>query len=590
MRPPVNAWPATENAQKVLFFAQLLIEMLSNKSHQSYRARSLDTMARLKEAELTIDDIRENGRPSGILTPIYEEIKESLNNDPIIKVLAKDKTHIVAEKINNIKIENLLNHKMSLISIKKNISDEYKKKLEEKIINGLNKKILLRELTSIYCTHLINIGYSTQHITDKVEESFFNAPIKRVGTDKLKTFLREFDEIQKSFYIYAAIPNNAGKYFSDILKPEKVLPSALPTEVKVFYKDKGWARKTHKFFKFKIDGLDEYRVAKRLDEDLASVSNLVSLFPKKTNMEYEKDFFVVRLRTNKYKRINFEEFLPSEEILTTKEIAGIRRYSKRIHSTFDPASLERFASSINMHALAKQSHQNENTLISLWSAIEILLSEPPNGMPRILHYTKLLTPCICLRYIKLQIIDTYEKLYKHYGRKFYSIVLEEEHKVDMHLKFSLIILLPENVHLVHKLMKLLENNPLAMHRLWTLNQNYSPKRLHSNLKAHEKRVEWQIQRIYRARNGLVHAGKVPTYLESIILNAEEYYQHLVTTLVSRAKKEHSCSNIDQLVCDIDIEYLTYREELNNYVELKAFTYENVCRIFDYQAHKPVQSK
>ena len=71
---------------------------------------------------------------------------------------------------------------------------------------------------------------------------------------------------------------------------------------------------------------------------------------------------------------------------------------------------------------------------------------------------------------------------------------------------------------------------------------------------HGQRVEWQIYRIYRARNHIVHAGDVPSFLDSLVLNAAEYYTAALTTIINRAHRQEDRSDVDQVVAEIGIEY------------------------------------
>lgn len=88
---------------------------------------------------------------------------------------------------------------------------------------------------------------------------------------------------------------------------------------------------------------------------------------------------------------------------------------------------------------------------------------------------------------------------------------------------------------------------------------------------HRKRLGWQIHRIYRARNQLVHSGKVPTYLDSLIMNIFEYYRSSISTIVQVAKTERRRSDIDQIVAEIGINYEVMRQNFPAHSREKAIT-------------------
>jgi hypothetical protein len=194
------------------------------------------------------------------------------------------------------------------------------------------------------------------------------------------------------------------------------------------------------------------------------------------------------------------------------------------------------------------------------------LTEPPRGIVRIVHYTKLLLPCICLRYIRRQVVSVFNEMLIVYRRRSALIVKGEPNVSgsDQHTKFAAILFLPSNAPLRNELIGLCSENPLALHRLWKLQKDFSsPQSLKVALEEHERRVGWQLHRIYRARNSLVHSGTKPTYLDSLVLNLDEYYRACLGTLVNRASREEHESDVDQLIAEIGIEYKIYMTSMEN---------------------------
>jgi hypothetical protein len=153
-----------------------------------------------------------------------------------------------------------------------------------------------------------------------------------------------------------------------------------------------------------------------------------------------------------------------------------------------------------------------------------------------------------------------------YRRRF-ALIVKGEPTVsgnDQHTKFAAILLLPSNASLQNELIGLCSENPLALHRLWKLQKDFSsPQSLKVALEEHERRVGWQLHRIYRARNSLVHSGTKASYLDSLVLNLDEYYRACLGTLVNRASREEHESDVDQLIAEIGIEYKIYMTSMEN---------------------------
>jgi len=97
------------------------------------------------------------------------------------------------------------------------------------------------------------------------------------------------------------------------------------------------------------------------------------------------------------------------------------------------------------------------------------------------------------------------------------------------------------------------------------------------LAGHEERVTWQLHRIYRARNNLVHAGRRPSFLDSLVLNLEEYYLACFGTLINRASRQEEEADIDQLIAEIGIKYSIYSRYLGGLRKEQALSKEAFLR-------------
>jgi hypothetical protein len=193
-----------------------------------------------------------------------------------------------------------------------------------------------------------------------------------------------------------------------------------------------------------------------------------------------------------------------------------------------------------------------------------------------------LIPCICLRHIRRQLIAVCEELLVIYRRGFSALIKKETGGYDQHTAFAALLLLSENSHLRDELLELCKDNPLALHRLWKLNRDLSsPKELSKTIAEHESRVSWQVDRIYRCRNNLVHAGRVPSFLESVISNLVEYYQAAITTVVRRAPRDGSgAGDIDQIVAEIGIQYTIYKRYFGAARNADSLSRGDVLRLVD----------
>ena len=114
---------------------------------------------------------------------------------------------------------------------------------------------------------------------------------------------------------------------------------------------------------------------------------------------------------------------------------------------------------------------------------------------------------------------------------------------------------------------------LLRFRLFSLAETLKePKMVTNMLENHSKKVSWQLRRLYRTRNLLVHAGRTPSYLSTLIENGHDYLD-----LVLNEVLEHSCSEyrVETIEQAFELERLLmeqFSEALDN---SSTFTFENV---------------
>jgi hypothetical protein len=214
-----------------------------------------------------------------------------------------------------------------------------------------------------------------------------------------------------------------------------------------------------------VQELDEFGAVANIEQLLTSVRALTYLAPQGLPCEWEPMMYVMRHRETSGLAIKREglsfEALSRESGNIGRVLKGMGSYSQKIFSAFDEPSVERILSSTNTAALARTSSNLENQLISLWSAVEVLLTEPPRHTPRILHYAKLFVPCVCQRHVRRQMAAVYEQLLIGFGRDFRRL-LREAKEPDNRLNFGAVLFLPEHELLRKRLLSLCESSPLAL--------------------------------------------------------------------------------------------------------------------------------
>ena len=576
MRLPKDKWPDTDGSRGILLFAQLMNEMLTPTTFESFRVYSLDTTARIEEALELIHDVRHERVPRPVLDPIIEEMKWSFNKDPAARSLAGDEIDsLMALLGTSFSLDDLTSH---LLLIQKLVAKNYKKTIESlliEIFDQPNRRMEYRKLIGFYCSHIVNLGYQRNYIRLIVDNSFYTNPVARTGRKTLEKFLNYFDGKQRRYIVHAGVTQDLGNYLHGLGYNASKRITGTASENSLLQNPNAAVLPT--VLELQALTLDPEAAMDSAYQFLSAQRAISFLDPYGMHCEWGNTMHVTLHRAKCGIAVTKSDFLENQQrprLRIGKKIVRIARtrtisnYAADIAGNFDQTSTERLLSSIRTAALARTSYNSENRLISLWSAIEVLLSEPKD-QARIVHYAKLIVPCIVIRHTRRQVIALYNDLLPRYRNRILKLLQSMETDANGNDAFAELVFLNENHDYQTQLCKVLDDNPLALHRVFKLQRDYKTiKAVNSTMEDHADRVRWQIHRVYRARNQLVHAGRMPSYMESIILNLAEYYRSAVATIVGRAKREEEKSDIDQIVSEIGIKYEILR---NHFRKAKADT-------------------
>ena len=183
---------------------------------------------------------------------------------------------------------------------------------------------------------------------------------------------------------------------------------------------------------------------------------------------------------------------------------------------------------------------------------------------KILHFVKELVPAICITYHRRVFAAVYSSLSLSYKGPFRKLVLDTVGvgQGGSYARFAKLILLLEYANERSTLLNMLSDNPLALNRLFRLEKYYgTPKSFDKSMNEHAKRVSWQLKRIYRVRNSLVHAGEAPEYLESLLGNSLDYFRSCITNFIRVADRDESLADLDSVIAEIGMDWLLMTKRL-----------------------------
>jgi len=187
----------------------------------------------------------------------------------------------------------------------------------------------------------------------------------------------------------------------------------------------------------------------------------------------------------------------------------------------------KLTASLQYHRLSMIAHTDEARLVNLWIAMESLLQGNPGSI--IEKICKFIPVSLSLEYV-LQTMKNLAIAMRGVWRQPDNRALLADLKYSDRYQLNpidLLSILLSNAqdNRVTKITEMLSANPLLRNRIYILHENMfkSPKNLSKTLKNHQKNIKWQLCRIYRARNYVMHRGTCPPKIRQLIQHLHSYY-------------------------------------------------------------------
>jgi hypothetical protein len=542
MRRFNNQWPNTDNAKLYKFFAEICLELVDDRSWESYKAYSLSTISKLIELSKACDSVKSGSFGKPALKVMIEECNESLQSDPIASSIVSQNMRVIPsfEISYESTLEEIRSNCRMLISI---LEPEFKQKAETLITDEIasgKSRIKLFKYTKLYISHLINSGNSKKYVRSCLERIFLDRDIQRCSPSLLRNLFENFSETEFIYSVYCSVNANFARMASRSLSAEilsldsgeyKKIEGNLPVAFNT--------TKNSSIIRFdKVPGNNPYAAAELIFNVLRQLESIVFLYPGAVRAHWASDAYVVQSKQNWGVICSADSSFLSHR----RNVASVRKTTTYVENLFEvmykhvrrrDSFAPKLFRSITTAALAEKTESKQAQLVTIWAGFEAILPElGSEDSVRINHFIKYIVPPVVLSYPIDNIIECYSNFGKIFGRQFRDFVSDNGVGSDQASKFLSIIVLGSPV-MKKDMCELVSTSPLALNRLWFLESKFSdPKTFSEYIFAHERRVSWQIHRIYRERNLIVHSGATSPFLGSLAENAYNYYSKMISSIES----------------------------------------------------------
>lgn len=615
MLRPTNEWPDTPTAQNMRLFAQLMSHKAAMDTFESFRAMSLDTVSRLREAVEVLDGV-EAGRPLESFRPVKEELVWSMERDPVLDEVKFAATKKFIYHLKNEEKAPPVYTKARISVLERLIAPDYKSQLEWMIVRCISstpgsrlsaaqvadhriandRRLAL--LASLYVTHLTSIGYSKSYILYITERYFFNKDASRVRISKVKSYFDQFDGTYSNFRVFLLVNEQAKNYFVGASDATELEREVIPGDcAEVIDRLLAAYPETPHVITIRQKAVDIFTAGQRAFAAIKNYQSSAFLGSWGLDLTVTEEL-VVSTRgfgSSEAFKVGHGDIASARKVYAPPEWAADRSISDTkvlfhaIKHHADPESADRILNALATAHSAASSQNAETQLIALWSAFEALLSPPPPGSSsRVAHYSRLILPMVCSFYAGKNCIYVSNLLVRGEYPGYNTLVDRlKATGLDYQERYRYLIValtIPEHAAAYEDLVKSCESNRLVVNLLISLRERFSsPSRFYEFMDVHEKKAAWQISRMYRARNQIVHAGIVPNFAESVAVNAFEYLASMIWLIARSMDAGRGITCIEHVIERVSMNYYSAKEDVKRLQGGNVFDGANVFKAFASQA-------
>ncbi|MBN1142619.1 MAG: hypothetical protein JXB25_12620, partial [Deltaproteobacteria bacterium] len=384
MLPPnLTRWTLNEETRNILFFAQLIEEMLFNYSLDIYKVPAFNTKILCKELLQITDEMDNPGFAAFDIQPVIEELMLEIRDDPVVDEVSPTIKNQLIELLSHFyetgELRVLLHQLYGFFEA--NYIERIGDLLKEKIIEGDRATVV--KLTKVFLTELIDIGYSPEYIFFENKSFFFDSKSGRriEGYSVLDDFLCNFSSIPKIWYVVFRTGKDF-KYFKEFPVHMGVTTSAEKPDITFPEHDRNISIFLDRNFKLgnyltfvDIEAFDGFSARQIAEQKLLMIEKFARFHVHRTELEWSRAALVYDLEKSSSgiygKPVSAILKRPDHNPVQLPRILNgtiVTVFSDKL----DDDSIQRLLRAFQRHDMAIISPAPESQLLELWSAVEAL--------------------------------------------------------------------------------------------------------------------------------------------------------------------------------------------------------------------------
>lgn len=573
-------WDDPANCVGLAYFSQLLEEMLFVFSLDTYKASVMHTGLLCSEALEVIKEIDLGNIKLPNIMHVNEELCSAFEKDPVAQALVPLPSSAFFPTLKNPKstlkeMETVLS--FLCVQLTKANYRLMAQTLLKQEITGTQSVTAIRRLTRSYVTSLISAGYDQRYIQIQASDYFYSAKNRISDAGAIEGFFNLFPFENSKFNVIFKVDPVFEHLGEDLAPLGLKITKSIPEGIDVTRHGKFMPDPEHAFFAVATDvsTKDPYSARDFAEYRLKLCSTLLNLFHHKENPSWRSECLVYDVNNNFIKQINIPINAMHKCADLKPEVASIKMQMLLSEFSLENNSFAKFVRSAQLHSMALTSNSHENQILNLWIALESLIPSETkqDDASNIEHIAKSLAPFLNIGYIEKLIYNLVKDLLRWNSRAVKKALRGINGK-KLSERLIKLMIFEEYRPQRDILTASFRDFHLMADRFEFLSTVVSkPTNTIEALDAHQIRLAWQIRRIYRTRNIIVHSGKTPSYTKALIEHTHDYLDTVLHILVKLASNPKSINSVAQGFKYIEMKYTDFYKSLAT--KNLVFTKENI---------------
>lgn len=544
-------------------FVQKWSEMFFFKTINTYQFRLRNAHTILIETKQVLTMVKEQLISPSNLKDLIQECKKHLERDLCLRMYYTDllptlikglkvSSNFAENKSDILQLEYRLNNALQIIS--STYSNNLIAQLEKSIAQNHQEEI--EHFSELLASELVYFGWAPRSLSRLVNLHFLPR-FNKTSTfnEKWNQFISAITQSTGIFHCYFKLDNSEQEYITSLIASDITVVSGEEI-LRTFAGINTLIQEDSKYIMERTEAFkdDLHTAVENCLYQLSTKQSVLSYF----NIDLENfiNTLVVFPNEDKITNYSIEQETNLEVEPNDENIQSVFNLLRR--ELFQPEDKRRLINFFRQYDLSINAISIETTYSNLWSSVESLLVTGHYGS-NIEHIKKIIPSIMCTRYVQRLLKNFLEDCYRaNLIPVFDGTPISKD---DRNSIKSLFIIFNYEEELFNSYLETLNDYSLLKQRAVEIYKILANSQtLRDLMNNHYNTITWQVQRLYRVRNNLVHSASAEKDINLLIDHLHFYIRSTIHELLFRLES-NEFKSLGDLFLAIEDNYYTLMEIL-----------------------------